>query len=93
MPASFPPELARHRTLKSFRERLGDATSWLACAIGNEHAERFYAKHGWLRAGSMINELETPDGIFRLEVWPRGPWERSETLLAKWLRSDPSGRA
>jgi hypothetical protein len=43
--------------------------AWLACAIGNERAARFYEKRGWRRAGNMINELETADGIFPLEVW------------------------
>ena len=47
----------------------GVATAWLACAIGNERAARFYEKHGWRRIGSMINRLDTPDGIFPLEVW------------------------
>ncbi|WP_338607150.1 GNAT family N-acetyltransferase [Pelagibacterium nitratireducens] len=44
-------------------------TAWLACAIGNERAARFYEKHGWKRAGQMTNRLPTPDGIFELEVW------------------------
>jgi hypothetical protein len=43
--------------------------AWLACAIGNERAARFYEKRGWMRAGNMINELETPGGRFRLKVW------------------------
>lgn len=47
----------------------GVATAWLACAIGNERAARFYEKHGWHRIGTMINRLDTPDGIFPLEVW------------------------
>lgn len=47
----------------------GAAMAWLACAIGNDRAARFYEKNGWRRAGPMINELETPDGIFGLEVW------------------------
>jgi ribosomal protein S18 acetylase RimI-like enzyme len=47
----------------------GVAVAWLACAIGNDRAARFYEKHGWRRAGTMINELETPQGIFPLEVW------------------------
>jgi GNAT superfamily N-acetyltransferase len=47
----------------------GADTAWLACAIGNARAARFYEKHGWQRIGTMVSELETPDGIFPLEVW------------------------
>jgi len=47
----------------------GVKTAWLACAIGNERAARFYEKSGWRRAGTMINQLETPNGLFPLEVW------------------------
>ena len=121
----LPPELARHRTLESFRDRLasmlpavrvvgspnepvgfcivqgnelyqlfvsaaargsrvaaaliadaesriagsGVETGWLACAIGNDRAARFYEKHGWHRAGTVVSHLETPDGISPLEVW------------------------
>jgi GNAT superfamily N-acetyltransferase len=46
----------------------GVGTAWLACAIGNERAARFYEKCGWRRAG-MINFAETSDGPFPLEVW------------------------
>lgn len=123
--AILPAELARHRTLGSFKERLvgllsnvrvageigeplgfcitkgdelyqmyvsaeargkgvaqalisdaehrlsqaGVTTAWLACAIGNERAARFYKKSGWNRAGNFLSKLETPDGIFELEVW------------------------
>jgi ribosomal protein S18 acetylase RimI-like enzyme len=52
--------------------RLADAgveIAWLACAIGNERAARFYEKCGWRRAGTVVNELATPNGIFPLEVW------------------------
>lgn len=120
-----PAELARHRTLESFRERLagllpdtrvvgaendplgfcivkhdelyqlyvaensrgkgaaaalmadaearlaerGVRTAWLACAIGNERAARFYEKSGWRRARNFVSDLPTAEGIFRLEVW------------------------
>lgn len=47
----------------------GVTTAWLACAIGNERAARFYKKSGWNRAGNFLSKLETPDGIFELEVW------------------------
>lgn len=121
----LPVELARHRTLESFRHRLqaslpdtrvtgepgqplgfcitrddelyqlyvaasargtgvaaalladgeerigarGYRTAWLACAIGNGRAARFYARHGWHSVGNMTSELPTPDGPFPLEVW------------------------
>ncbi len=121
-----PAELARHRTLENFRERMhthladvrvadgGDAplgfvmlqgdelyqfyvsaaargtgvaaalmkdaesmlrergvrTAWLACAIGNDRAARFYTKSGWQHVGNTVLELPMPDETtFRLEVW------------------------
>lgn len=47
----------------------GVETAWLACAIGNERAARFYEKSGWRRVGKMVSELQTPEGPFPLEVW------------------------
>lgn len=47
----------------------GVEVAWLACAIGNERAARFYEKSGWERVGVMINEAETSAGPFPLEVW------------------------
>jgi ribosomal protein S18 acetylase RimI-like enzyme len=47
----------------------GVETAWLACAIGNQRAARFYEKCGWRRAGNMVNHAETSDGPFPLEVW------------------------
>lgn len=47
----------------------GVQTAWLACAIGNERAAKFYEKNGWHRVGNMISQLPTPDGLFPLEVW------------------------
>jgi ribosomal protein S18 acetylase RimI-like enzyme len=47
----------------------GVETAWLACAIGNERAARFYEKNGWRRVRSMTSQLETPAGLFPLEVW------------------------
>jgi GNAT superfamily N-acetyltransferase len=47
----------------------GVGTAWLACAIGNERAARFYEKCGWHRAGTMVNHAETSNGEFLLEVW------------------------
>lgn len=47
----------------------GVKTAWLACAIGNDRAARFYEKSGWRRVENMVHHPETPDGKFELEVW------------------------
>ena len=47
----------------------GVDTAWLACAIGNERAARFYEKRRWTRVGTMVNRLETSSGEYLLEVW------------------------
>ena len=47
----------------------GVTTAWLACAIGNDRAARFYEKSGWIRVGSFVDRLETPEGEIPLEVW------------------------
>jgi len=49
--------------------RRGFDVAWLACAIGNDRAARFYEKSGWRRAGTVVSELETRAGPFHLEVW------------------------
>ena len=47
----------------------GVATAWLACAIGNARAARFYEKSGWHLAKTVVSRLDTVDGPFDLEVW------------------------
>ena len=47
----------------------GVGTAWLACAIGNDRAARFYEKQGWRRSGIATSQLETDAGVFPLEVW------------------------
>jgi ribosomal protein S18 acetylase RimI-like enzyme len=47
----------------------GVTTAWLACAVGNDRAARFYEKCGWVRARTTVNRLETQDGVFELEIW------------------------
>ncbi|MDR6624139.1 GNAT family N-acetyltransferase [Caulobacter segnis] len=47
----------------------GVATAWLACAIGNARAARFYEKSGWTRTGVETVPTETSEGPFPLEVW------------------------
>jgi ribosomal protein S18 acetylase RimI-like enzyme len=46
----------------------GIETAWLACAIGNERAARFYEKSGWRLVGTFVNRLETLAGPIDLEV-------------------------
>ena len=47
----------------------GAEVAWLACAIGNERAARFYEKCGWHRVGNVIEQVPLPDGTMALEVW------------------------
>jgi GNAT superfamily N-acetyltransferase len=48
---------------------MGVPTAWLACAIGNDRAARFYEKCGWSRTGTVTDDVEVPGGTFALEVW------------------------
>ncbi len=52
----------------------GIETAWLACAIGNDRAARFYEKSGWRLAGTVVNAAETSSGPFPLEVWRYEKW-------------------
>ena len=47
----------------------GVETAWLACAIGNERAARFYRKAGWTLVRTEMDPLETSAGPFELEIW------------------------
>lgn len=48
----------------------GVETGWLACAIGNQRAARFYEKCGWRPVGEMVSPLPMPDGsTLELRVW------------------------
>jgi ribosomal protein S18 acetylase RimI-like enzyme len=46
----------------------GVETAWLACAVGNERAARFYEKHGWYRVGTVMHQPDDSGGI-EFEVW------------------------
>jgi len=47
----------------------GVTTAWLACAIGNERAARFYEKCGWKNVGKTIYPAETSEGAAKIETW------------------------
>lgn len=61
------------RTLLSDGERRiktsGHPSAWLACAIGNARAARFYEKAGWVNSGAETVGLETQTGSFPLKIW------------------------
>jgi GNAT superfamily N-acetyltransferase len=46
----------------------GVETAWLACAIGNHRAARFYEKRGWRQVAAVVYPAETSSGSFDLEV-------------------------
>jgi GNAT superfamily N-acetyltransferase len=47
----------------------GVKIAWLACAVGNDRAARFYEKSGWRRAGTEVIKVDTSEGPFSLEIW------------------------
>ena len=47
----------------------GVHTAWLACAIGNDRAARFYQKHGWDRVGTATKQVRTDEGMVGFDVW------------------------
>lgn len=47
----------------------GTRRAWLACAIGNDRAARFYEKHGWWRSGIIVQETNIEGGVYPIEVW------------------------
>ena len=47
----------------------GAPTAWLACAIGNDRAARFYEKHGWHRMGTAVKQVQTDEGEVGFDVW------------------------
>lgn len=47
----------------------GVKTAWLACAVGNLRAARFYEKCGWRRVGTVTHQAESSQGNFPLQVW------------------------
>ena len=47
----------------------GVRTAWLACAIGNDRAARFYGKHGWRRVGTTVKQVRTDEGMVGFDVW------------------------
>ncbi len=60
----------------------GHGTVWLACGIGNDRAARFYEKCGWHMERIFTYEPDTPEGIFRIDVW------RYEKLLITEEKSE-----
>lgn len=43
--------------------------AWLACAVGNARAARFYEKRGWVRQGTFLYTVETTDGPMQVDEW------------------------
>ena len=47
----------------------GVDSAWLACAIGNDRAARFYEKCGWKNVGVFEYAAETFEGPVTMQVW------------------------
>lgn len=50
-------------------EALAGRLAWLACAVGNDRAARFYEKSGWERAGTEIYPVEAESGPSEVQIW------------------------
>ncbi|RXT39036.1 GNAT family N-acetyltransferase [Bradyrhizobium betae] len=57
----------------------GVELAWLACAVGNMRAARFYEKSGWRNAGTFVMLSETSNGPFPVDQWR---FEKRLTRLA-----------
>jgi GNAT superfamily N-acetyltransferase len=58
----------------------GVEVAWLACAVGNDRAAKFYEKRGWRRVGTVAYQPDAASGVPALQVW----------RYEKRLRSPPS---
>jgi GNAT superfamily N-acetyltransferase len=58
----------------------GVTTAWLACAIGNDRAARFYEKRGWRRVATITYQAETSEGPFPIENWR---YEKELTIIGR----------
>lgn len=48
----------------------GVVRAWLACAVGNDRAARFYEKSGWARGRVKASEVALEDGAtMHVDVW------------------------
>lgn len=47
----------------------GFGAAWLACAIGNGRAARFYEKNAWRRVGTVTIQVPAARGTLPLDVW------------------------
>ena len=74
---------AAHALMADGEARLakgGVEIAWLACAIGNDRAARFYEKWGWRRVGVVTYRVETSEGTFPLKVWR---YEKNLTQISR----------
>ncbi len=49
--------------------RQGIADAWLACAIGNDRAARFYEKSGWRNVGTVNHTVQLENSPFSFDIW------------------------
>ncbi|MGC1503138.1 MAG: GNAT family N-acetyltransferase [Sulfitobacter sp.] len=55
--------------MRHVEEALQGRLAWLACAVGNERAARFYEKSGWERAKTELYTVETAGGPMAVSCW------------------------
>lgn len=67
--ADFHGSGAAGTLMAQAEQALAGQKAWLACAVGNMRAARFYEKCGWRQLGTFIYEVETAKGPMEVDEW------------------------
>jgi ribosomal protein S18 acetylase RimI-like enzyme len=68
----------------------GVEVAWLACAVGNDRAARFYEKCGWRRAGTVSYQPDAAGDVPPLQVWRYE--KRLRPALPQWAEPRAGSR-
>lgn len=67
--ADFRGTDAATQQMAEVEKALAGRVAWLACAVGNLRAARFYEKARWARQGTFVYSVETSSGPMDVDEW------------------------
>ncbi|MFY0646822.1 GNAT family N-acetyltransferase [Sulfitobacter geojensis] len=67
--AGFRGTGAAKTLMRHAEAALAGRLAWLACAVGNARAARFYEKSGWQQAATFDYHVETASGPMTVSCW------------------------